>query len=445
MSAFGSVLASGCSAHARFLLCSAFAPLCSEAVSGAVSACRALCEVVARDCADGLQALNLTGALDCALFPLRADTRLCMRPPNASEPDPAPPRAAPPAPLPAACPPGLARSPTGDCRAACMGDPRRASTYARNVDLWATVLAWVALGSTLFALVTFLADPSRYRYPERPWVWAAACHALVAGAWAVRGWTGPAAACGAGGVVAADALAAPACLAHFVTTYYFTLAAEAWFAGACAAWYLTACGEWSTEALERVAAYVHAGAWGWAGAWTAAALALRRVSAGGALGACGVSARSAAALEGVPRGAALLAALALGGAAAGGVARVRRALDAAGARRVLRVGARAAVAGGVYWVLAAGGLAARLVEARATLLAASGAWPGAGLDSAAPSGLAVCVSLAGGAAAGAWAWSRKSTAVWARAVCKAPAPPPLLPHHPHPLPYHKRPLHVSRV
>lgn len=436
MASFEDILSSGCSEHARFVLCSAYAPLCSEEVSGAVSACRDVCETVAGECRERLAALPM----DCGAFPLRPDRRLCMRPPNASagaerEPPPQPER------WPfrehegarGSCPPAHARAPAGDCRPACGLHAAHSPRAKRAAETWMCALAWLALLSTTFALLTFCAEPARYRYPERPAVWAAACHALVALAYAARAWLGAGAVSCAGGTLATDGLAAPTCVAFFSTTYYFTLAGDAWFASACAAWYLTAASEWSTEALERAAAYLHAGAWGWAGAWTAAALALRRVAADELTGTCGVADAAAQALVGVPRAALLLAGVALAAGACPGIVRVRRALDGRGARRVGRLAARAAAAGLLYLALAALATAARVWEA--------------GVAGGAGGALSACLSLAGGVAAGAWAWTRKSAAVWRRALCpprKAPcaaAPPLLRPHHP----YYKRPLHVSRV
>ncbi|XP_062530736.1 frizzled-10 isoform X2 [Bombyx mori] len=414
MSPFSDILGSGCSLHARFLLCSAFAPLCSEEVSGSVSACRALCETVADDCKEQIKILSPTVMLDCSAFPLRANRKLCMRPPNASEaePEPAPPSRWPfreHEPRAGGCAPGRARAPAGQCWPACGQDADYTREDKRTVDIWMSALAWASLLSTSFGLLTFCAEPGRYRYPERPAVWTAACHGAVALAHVARGWLGAEAVSCAGATLAVDGLGAPACVAFFVLTYYFTLAADAWFANAAVAWYLTAASEWSTEALERAAAYLHAGAWGWAGAWTAATLALRRVSADELSGTCGVAEGATAALVGVPRCALLVTAAALAAGAAPGLARVRRALDAAGSRRVGRLAARAGAAGLGYLVLAAAGTAARVWGAGA-------AWRG--------------VWLCCGVAAGSWAWSRKSAAVWRRALCpprKAPCcAPPLL-------------------
>ncbi|XP_014361371.2 frizzled-10 [Papilio machaon] len=454
MEKFSGLISSECSVHARFLLCSAFAPLCSEQVSGSVSACRALCDTVSEDCRDQLKLLPATVALDCGAFPLRAVRRLCMRPPNASElePEPQPPPRWPfrdPELREHGCSPAHAMSPTGECWPACGQHARYSQPAKRTAEVWMNTLAWLSLLSTSFALLTFCAEPSRYRYPERPMVWMAACHAVVATAYVIRSWLGARAVSCAGGALAVDGLASPACVAFFSLTYYFTLAADAWFANACVAWYLTAASEWSTEALERAAAYLHAAAWGWAGAWTAAALALRRVTADELTGTCGVARAAAGALVGVPRGALLLAAVALAAGACPGIVRVRRALDSRGARRVGRLAVRAAAGGALYLLLAAAATAAKLLEARigesqgeVPALAALEASPAEG----AWGGLPACLGLACGVAAGAWAWSRKSGAVWRAALCpprKAPccAPPLLRPHHP----YYKRPLHVSRV
>ncbi|XP_046969620.1 frizzled-10-like [Vanessa cardui] len=456
MTAFTGILASECSVHARFLLCSAFAPLCSEQVSGSVSACRALCEKVVEDCKEQIKLLPPSIKLDCSAFPLRPDRRLCMRPPNASELESEPP------PLPRwpfhdqelrehGCPPAYTRAPTGECWPACGQHARYTQPEKRTAEIWMITLAWFSLLSTSFALLTFCAEPSRYRYPERPVVWMATCHAIVALAHVTRGWLGAKTVSCSGVTLAVDGLASPTCVAFFSLTYYFTLAADAWFANACVAWYLTAASEWSTEALERAAAYLHAVAWGWAGAWTAAALALRRVTAEELTGTCGVSDTAAAALIGVPRGALLMTSIALAIGACPGIMRVRRALDSRGARRVGRLAARAAAGGLLYLLLAAFATGTRVIEARKreaqTNLALLAALEAGNVENTVgSSGVSICLWLSCGIAAGAWAWSRKTAVVWKKALCpprKAPccAPPLLRPQHP----YYKRPLHVSRV
>lgn len=460
MSAFAGVLDSGCSTLARFLLCSAFAPLCSEHVSGSVSACRGLCETVLQDCRSQLQELVKELPmlkLDCSAFP--AERKLCMRPPNASELEP---EHTPPEPSPRwpfqdhelrenGCPPAHARAPTGECWPACGQNAQYNSGDKASAEVWMTTLAWLSLVSTSFALLTFCAEPSRYRYPERPIVWVAACHAIVGLSHVARSWLGAKIVSCSGNTLAVDGLASPTCVAFFTITYYFTLAADAWFANACVAWYLTAASEWSTEALERAAAYLHAVAWGWAGAWTAAALALRRVTADELTGTCGISDAAVAALIGVPRGALLVTSIALAVGACPGIMRVRRALDSRGARRVGRLAARAAGVGILYFVLATCGTGARIFEARMresqtglSLLAALES--GNTEQVVGAKALSTCVWLTCGIASGVWAWSRKSAAVWRKALCpprKAPycAPPLLRPQHP----YYKRPLHVSRV
>lgn len=394
------------------MVCSAFVPLCSEQVPGAVSACRALCDAVLGGCERLIAGLPAGLRPDCATFPRKEERRLCMTPPGAADLEPDPPPRWPFIESERLCPPGAARSPAGDCV------PETAECE-RDSSPWTVALACLSLASTSLALLTFCAEPARYRYPERPGVWVAACHAVVALAHLARASLQSGRTCDVTGVEG-DSLP-PACVAFFVVTYYFSVAADAWAACASAAWYLTAASEWSTEALERAAAYLHAAAWGWAGAWTAAALALRRVSRGS----CGV-AGGGGALVGVPRGAALLLAVCAGVAAAPGVARVVRAVGGAGARRVKLLAARCAAAGALYAALSAGGAAARVAG-------------GEGADTP--------LLLCAGAAAGAWAWSRKSAAVWRRALCpprksaRCPPPAPLLrPHHP----LHKRPP-VSRV
>ncbi|XP_022126850.1 frizzled-10 [Pieris rapae] len=456
MALFTGILSSECSVHARFLLCSAFAPLCSEDVSGSISACRSVCEKVVEDCKEQIKTLPANIVLDCSAFPLRPDRRLCMRPPNASELEQEPP---PPPRWPFhehelrehGCPPAHTRAPTGECWPACGQHAQYTEIDKRTAEISMSTIAWLSLLSTAFALLTFCAEPSRFRYPERPVVWMAACHAIVALAHVARSWLGAKLVSCSGSTLAVDGLASPTCVAFFSLTYYFTLAADAWFANACVAWYLTAASEWSTEALERAAAYLHAVAWGWAGAWTAAALALRRVTADELTGTCGISDAAAAALIGVPRGALLVTSVALAVGACPGIMRVRRALDSRGAKRVGRLAIRAA-AGGLFYLLLSGfATGVKVIESRnreiQSKLALFAALEADNIEeTAGSSGVSVCLWLSCGIAAGAWAWSKKSAVVWKKALCpprKAPccSPPLLRTHHP----YYKRPLHVSRV
>lgn len=50
--------------------------------------------------------------------------------------------------------------------------------------------AWLCFLSTLFTLLTFWVEPSRFRYPERPIVFLALCYNLLSVAYIVRGAVG---------------------------------------------------------------------------------------------------------------------------------------------------------------------------------------------------------------------------------------------------------------
>lgn len=68
--------------------------------------------------------------------------------------------------------------------------------YYRNedkqfTDRWMTGWAWLCFLSTLFTLLTFWVEPTRFRYPERPIVFLALCYNLTALAYILRGAVGP--------------------------------------------------------------------------------------------------------------------------------------------------------------------------------------------------------------------------------------------------------------
>jgi len=50
--------------------------------------------------------------------------------------------------------------------------------------------AWLCFLSTLFTLLTFWVEPSRFRYPERPIVFLALCYNLLSVAYIIRGVVG---------------------------------------------------------------------------------------------------------------------------------------------------------------------------------------------------------------------------------------------------------------
>ncbi|XP_018047237.1 PREDICTED: frizzled-10-B-like, partial [Atta colombica] len=197
-----------CSKHLRLFLCAVFAPVCSEHVT--IPACKSLCLSVRRDCEPALTSLALPWPhlLDCNRFLDRGNT-LCVQPPdetldNISSPT-----------LPTVqqqwpvmyerspqisirlqqqqqhyqCPPHFVQISEMEmifCAPRCGTDAYYRAEDKKFAERWMTGWAWLCFLSTLFTLLTFWVEPSRFRYPERPIVFLALCYNLLAMAYIVR-------------------------------------------------------------------------------------------------------------------------------------------------------------------------------------------------------------------------------------------------------------------
>ena len=77
------------------------------------------------------------------------------------------------------------------CAPRCGADAYYRAEDKRFVVRWMTGWAWLCFISTLFTLLTFWVEPSRFRYPERPIVFLALCYNFVSILYIVRGAMGP--------------------------------------------------------------------------------------------------------------------------------------------------------------------------------------------------------------------------------------------------------------
>ena len=72
---FAPLVQYGCSSELRLFLCSVYAPMCVESISGPVGPCRSLCERVRTKCKPVLEqfGFQLPPTLDCAQYPQESD------------------------------------------------------------------------------------------------------------------------------------------------------------------------------------------------------------------------------------------------------------------------------------------------------------------------------------------------------------------------------------
>ncbi|XP_048506748.1 frizzled-9-like isoform X2 [Athalia rosae] len=484
LAAFMPLVHYNCSRHLRLFLCAVFAPVCSEHVAMQIPACKPLCLSVRRDCEPALSSLSLPwpNMLDCERFPDGKTVTLCVQPfaeESLSAELPAVPQVIPSlqtAPilqpqwppalmqpiqsaqtiLPAVrtnqihhqCPPHFVQTPDVEavtCAPHCGSDAYYRSEDKKFAERWMTGWAWLCFLSTLFTLLTFWVEPSRFRYPERPIVFLALCYNLLSVAYTIRGAIGAEnLSCttqddGISYVPVNDGLRSVPCTLWWLARHYLGLASSAWWAVLCGCWLLSARNEWSSEALHNIAPYLHATAWGIPALITGGSLLSRSVSADELTGLCQISDDSALWLEVLPHAILLLLGCIFASVAGLALVRVRRAVRLAGrsATKLERLMTRLGIFALLYALPALGGLACVLHESsvrprwrtlallaaldcRATQNCSPGpVYRAAGLEVVL---LRLFLSLVVGVTSGMWVWSGKTCRAWSRLLA-APSKP----------------------
>ncbi|XP_053914109.1 LOW QUALITY PROTEIN: frizzled-8 [Cuculus canorus] len=374
-----------CSSDLRFFLCSMYTPICLEDYKKPLPPCRSVCERAKAGCAPLMRQYGFAwpDRMRCDRLPEQGspDT-LCMdynrtdlttaAPPPAKPPPrgakPGGPARAPPAAPPPAEPP---RKPPPPCEPGCQCRAPMVSVSSERHPLYNRVKTgqiancalpchnpyfspderaftafWIGLWSVLcflstFATVsTFLIDMERFKYPERPIIFLAACYLFVSLGYLVRlvaghekvacsggaaaGGAGPGAAGGgrpargaaAGGRGAAGGAAelqpelavaehvryestGPAlCTVVFLLVYFFGMASSIWWVILSLTWFLAAGMKWGNEAIAGYAQYFHLAAWLLPSVKSIAVLALSSVDGDPVAGICYVGNQSLENLRG---------------------------------------------------------------------------------------------------------------------------------------------------
>ncbi|XP_066484642.1 frizzled-8 [Tiliqua scincoides] len=369
-----------CSADLRFFLCSMYTPICLEDYKKPLPPCRSVCERAKAGCAPLMRQYGFAwpDRMRCERLPEQgAPDTLCMdynrsepataAPQPPPQPQPPPPRkpGAPRAPAPeppprppAPCEPGCqCRAPmvqvsserhplynrvkTGriaNCALPCHNpyfSPDERAFTAFWIGLWA-VLCFL---STFATVSTFLIDMERFKYPERPIIFLAACYLfvslgylvrLVAGHEKVACSGGAPAAAGPAGTAGSAAGAAAAvggrgaaggaaelqpdlavaehvryestgpalCTVVFLLVYFFGMASSIWWVILSLTWFLAAGMKWGNEAIAGYAQYFHLAAWLLPSVKSIAVLALSSVDGDPVAGICYVGNQSLENLRG---------------------------------------------------------------------------------------------------------------------------------------------------
>ena len=203
-----------------------------------------------------------------------------------------------------------------NCAAPC-NSPFFTSEDRQFTELWISVWSILCCLSTSLTFSTFLMDPARFHYPERPIMFLSLCYLLVSVGFLIRVTVGhegiscqlqrptappnydnklisrlfmPASGLGESGVL---------CTSVFVLIYFFYMASSVWWVVLTFTWFLSAGMKWATESISQYSQFYHCLAWILPMLKTVAALASSAVSGDSVSGICHVGTSSPASLMGL--------------------------------------------------------------------------------------------------------------------------------------------------
>lgn len=141
------------------------------------------------------------------------------------------------------------------------------SRIRRFLRFWTGAWAVACCASSLFTVLTFSIDMTRFSYPVRPIFYLAICYLFISFVYML-------------GLVAEDKISCAAssatnniplvsqgtdsfpCTVVAVLHYYFSVSSSVWWVILCVAWFLAANLKWAQESIEGLASYFHVLAWG---------------------------------------------------------------------------------------------------------------------------------------------------------------------------------------
>lgn len=160
---------------------------------------------------------------------------------------------------------------------------------------WVLIWSAVCFGSTLFTILTFLIETSRFRYPERPIIFLSGCYLIVSLAYLI----------GSSSVNKNSIVCKPLknglmqtreylvqgvehipCTLLFMMIYFFGMSSSIWWVVLTLTWFLAAGLKWGHEAIENISSYFHLAAWAIPGVKLIAVLWLQKIDADILSGAC---------------------------------------------------------------------------------------------------------------------------------------------------------------
>lgn len=158
------------------------------------------------------------------------------------------------------------------CGAPCDDDALFWTSSDRaKVRISIAIASAFSLLTTAFAIATYCTDASRFRYPEKPIIWLAACYFFISFSYLLGALTSNDISCksiniGESGETEKSIISQGTdntdCTLSFMLLYFFSIAVGVWWVILALTWLLAAGWKWSSEAIERISQYFHFAAWG---------------------------------------------------------------------------------------------------------------------------------------------------------------------------------------
>ena len=291
-----------CAPNLKKFICAMSVPLCfwKDGTPTPVYPCRSMCEIARKGCEPIMRQYNFNWPqlLNCDRLPKHKDSVVCMSSPETTK--------APEAPkhnetYEEKCrkhdefvyvSDGEHHECAPKCNASVIFNKRQKSF----VDAWISTWSVICFLSTFLTVSTFLIDPSRFHYPERPIIFLSMCYNLYSIGYLVKMFAGrDTVVChqsSNGKYLISDGMSNTACTIVFFIHYFFGMASAIWWVILSLTWFLSAALKWGHEAVEKYSSIFHAIAWTIPTVQTIIALVTRKVDADELSGLCFVGYRS---------------------------------------------------------------------------------------------------------------------------------------------------------
>ena len=290
-----------CSPVLKLFLCSLYAPPCTENYTNVVKPCRELCEQARSGCEPIIKSFQLEWPeyLNCQRFPSFYSSEACIMDKEQKQAIQSIPtlfqqqydqkikyqiKTQNPKPIIFQCPTELKIVDNkefyliiNDSIVSECGMPCNKTLFDKESILFSRkwILTWstICFISTLFTILTFLIEMSRFKYPERPIIFISGCYLVVSLGYIIgsSNLRSNELICQTQKTQSGDSVdfliqgvsyRNLPCTLLFVMVYYFGMSSSIWWVFLTLTWFLAAGLKWGHEAIEGISKFFHGFAWG---------------------------------------------------------------------------------------------------------------------------------------------------------------------------------------